>query len=197
MNTTRLILAALPALVLTSSAAEWQPVPGNLMTRWAAKVDPAKPLPEHPRPQLVREAWQNLNGLWQFEIAVKDAPQPARFSQQILVPYPVESALSGIKKRVSQKDRLWYQRCFTVPDAWRAGRVLLHFTVSDWSTEVFVNGKAVGKHEGGYDPFEFDVTDFLTPGAGQSLVVSVWDPTNEGGQAHGKQSLVKHNIEIT
>ena len=138
MKTTRLILAALPALVLTSSAAEWQPVPGNLMTRWAAKVDPAKPLPEHPRPQLVREAWLNLNGLWQFEIAAKDAPQPARFSQQILVPYPVESALSGIKQRVEPKDRLWYQRAFSVPAAGRAGRVLLHFTVSDWSTEVFV-----------------------------------------------------------
>ena len=197
LKTYTLTLTCLLACALTSGAAEWQPVPGNLMTRWAAKVDPAKPLPEHPRPQLVREAWQNLNGLWQFEIAAKDAPQPARFSQQILVPYPVESALSGIKQRVSQKDRLWYQRAFTVPEAWRGGRVLLHFTASDWSTEVFVNGKPVGKHEGGYDPFEFDVTGYLTSGGGQSLVASVWDPTAEGGQPHGKQTLIKHNIFYT
>ncbi|MCX6872381.1 MAG: chitobiase/beta-hexosaminidase C-terminal domain-containing protein [Verrucomicrobia bacterium] len=181
MKTILLTLATLPGLALTSSAAKWQPVPGNLLTRWAAQVDPAKPLPEHPRPQL----------------AAKDAPQPAQFSRQILVPYPVESALSGIKQRVSAKDRLWYQRSFSVPDAWRGGRVLLHFTVSDWSTEVLVNGKPVGKHDGGYDPFEFDVTDALKPGGEQSLVVSVWDPTNEGGQAHGKQSLVKHPIFYT
>ena len=95
MKTILLTLAALPGLALTSDAADWQPVPGNLMTRWAAKVDPAKPLPEHPRPQLVREAWQNLNGLWQFEIAAKDAPQPTRFSQQILVPYRFQSTLAG------------------------------------------------------------------------------------------------------
>ncbi|MCX6995671.1 MAG: chitobiase/beta-hexosaminidase C-terminal domain-containing protein [Kiritimatiellaeota bacterium] len=188
---------ALSALALTAKAADWKPVPGNIMTRWAAQVDPARPLPEHPRPQLVRPAWQNLNGLWQFEIAAKEAAQPAQFSRQILVPYPVESALSGIKQRVSQKDRLWYRRDFSMPAAWRKGRVLLHFTASDWSTEVFVNGKPVGKHEGGYDPFEFDVTDFLTPGGGQSLVVSVWDPTAEGGQPHGKQTLVKHNIFYT
>jgi len=197
IGTARAMWSILLAVGLTASAAEWQPVSGQLMTRWAAKVDPAKPLPEHPRPQLVREAWQNLNGLWQFEIAAKEAPQPAQFSKQILVPYPVESALSGIKQRVSQKDRLWYQRSFTVPDAWRKGRVLLHFTASDWSTEVFVNGKPVGKHDGGYDPFEFDVTDFLTPNGGQSLVVSVWDPTAEGAQPHGKQTLVKHNIFYT
>jgi len=197
MKTNTLILTYLLACALTSGAAEWQPVPGDLMTLWAAKVDPAKPLPEYPRPQLVREAWQNLNGLWHFEIAAKDAPQPVQFSRQILVPYPVESALSGIKQRVSQNDRLWYQRGFTVPDAWRKGRVLLHFTASDWSTEVFVNGKPVGKHDGGYDPFEFDVTGFLTSGGGQSLVVSVWDPTAEGGQPHGKQTLIKHGIFYT
>lgn len=197
MKTTLLTLATLLVLAMTSGAAEWDPVPGNLLTRWAAKVDTAKPLPEHPRPQLVREAWQSLNGLWRFEIADKEAPQPAQFSKQILVPYPVESALSGIKQRVTQKNRLWYQRGFTVSDAWRKGRVLLHFTASDWSTEVFVNGKAVGKHDGGYDPFEFDVTEFLTPNGDQSLVVSVWDPTADGGQAHGKQTLVKHNIFYT
>jgi hypothetical protein len=110
-----LTLASLLASAPASGAADWKPAPGDLMTRWAAKVDPARPHPEYPRPQLVREAWRNLNGLWQFEIAAKDAPQPPQFSRHILVPFPVESALSGIKQRVSQKDRLWYQRGFTVP----------------------------------------------------------------------------------
>ena len=192
-----MMIAGLLAFAVAVRAAEWQPVPGHLMTRWASQVDPARPHPEYPRPQMVRPAWQNLNGLWQFEITGKAAPQPTQFTKQILVPFPVESALSGIKQRVQPKDRLWYRRGFTVPDAWRRGRVLLHFTVSDWSTEVFVNGKSVGRHEGGYDPFGFDVTDALSPGGEQSLVVSVWDPTNEGGQPHGKQTLSKHNIFYT
>ena len=181
-------------LALQAGAADWQPVPGDLMTRWAAEVDPANPHPEHPRPQMVREAWQNLNGLWQFEIAGKDDPQPAQFARQILVPFPVESALSGLKQRVEPKDRMWYRRSFSVPDGWRAGRVLLHFTASDWETEVIVNGTSVGSHRGGYDPFSFDITGALTPSGGQSLVVSVWDPTNHGGQPHGKQTLYQHNI---
>lgn len=110
-------IAGLLVTALTAGAAEWQPVPGNMMTRWAKQVDPAKPHPEHPRPQLVRTAWQNLNGLWQFEITGKEAAQPQQFSQQILVPFPVESALSGLKQRVEPKDRMGYQRTFPVPDA--------------------------------------------------------------------------------
>jgi len=194
---TLITVIVLSALALTASAADWQPAPGHLMTRWAKQVDPAKPYPEHPRPQMVRQAWQNLNGLWQLEITGKESPQPAQFSQRILVPFPVESALSGVKKRVEPKDRLWYRRSFSVPDAWRGGRVLLHFTAADWRAEVLVNGKSIGRHEGGYDPFEFDITDALTPGGEQTLVVSVWDPTNEGGQPHGKQTLYKHNIFYT
>lgn len=190
-------MVSLSAFVLAAHAADWKPVPGNMMTRWAKEVDPAKPLPEHPRPQMVRDAWQNLNGLWSFEITGKAASQPASFSQQILVPFPVESALSGLKKKVTPQDRMWYQRAFEVPEAWRSGRVLLHFTVVDWDTEVFVNGKSVGHHVGGYDPFSFDVTDALKPGAAQDLVVSVWDPTNEGGQPLGKQTLHPGGIFYT
>lgn len=197
MPTNLLKIAGLCLFAGSATAADWQPVPGHMMTRWAKDVDPAKPLPEHPRPQMVRQAWQNLNGLWQFEITGKAAPQPANFSQQILVPFPVESALSGLKKRVEPKDRLWYQRPFAMPEAWRAGRVLVHFTVADWDTEVFVNGKSVGRHIGGYDPFEFDITDALKPGDTQELVVSCWDPTNEGGQPIGKQTLHPGGIFYT
>ncbi|MCX6997437.1 MAG: PA14 domain-containing protein [Kiritimatiellaeota bacterium] len=197
MKANTMSLTGLLALALTARAADWQPVPGHIMTRWAAQVDPARPHPEHPRPQMVRPAWQNLNGLWQFEITGKDAPQPAQFSRKILVPYPVESALSGVKKKVEPKDRLWYRRGFTVPAAWHTGRVLLHFVVADWSTEVFVNGTSVGRHVGGYDPFGFDVTEALQPGGEQTLVVSVWDPTNEGGQPIGKQTLGPGGIFYT
>jgi hypothetical protein len=197
MPTNLLKIAGLCLFAGSATAADWQPVPGHMMTRWAKDVDPAKPLPEHPRPQMVRQAWQNLNGLWQFEITGKAAPQPSNFSQQILVPFPVESALSGLKKRVEPKDRMWYQRPFAMPEAWRAGRVLVHFTVADWDTEVFVNGKSVGRHIGGYDPFEFDITDALKPGDTQELVVSCWDPTNEGGQPIGKQTLHPGGIFYT
>lgn len=182
---------------LAVGAAPWQPVPGNMMTRWAKDVDPARPLPEYPRPQMVRTAWQNLNGLWQFEITPKDAPPPSQFAQQILVPFPVESALSGIKKRVEPKDRLWYRRTFSVPEAWRHGRVLMHFAAVDWETELWVNGHLIGRHQGGYDPFVFDVTEALQPGAEQTLVVDVWDPTNEGGQPVGKQTLNPGGIFYT
>jgi hypothetical protein len=197
MKTQLTTIAGLAALTLAASAADWKPVPGHMMTRWAKDVDPAKPHPEHPRPQMTRAAWQNLNGLWQFEIARKDAPQPERFSQRILVPFPVESALSGVKKRVEPKDRMWYKRTFPVPESWRAGRVLLHFTLADWDTEVLVNGRSVGRHIGGYDAFGFDVTDALKPGTEQEVVVSIFDPTNEGGQPIGKQTLHPGGIFYT
>jgi hypothetical protein len=187
----------LAAGILSANAVEWKPVEGKMMTRWAKDVNPAAPHPEHPRPQMVRAAWQNLNGLWQFELTRKDAQQPAEFSDTILVPYPVESALSGLKKRVEPRDRMWYRRTFAVPDAWRSGRVILHFARVDWDTEVLVNGKPAGRHTGGYDPFEFDVTELLKPGADQEIVVSAWDPTNEGGQPIGKQTLHPGGIFYT
>ena len=178
------LVAARPG---AASAPAWQPVPGNIMTRWAKDVSPKNPHPEYPRPSLVRDQWMNLNGLWDFSIVPTNAPQPTTFDGKILVPFPVESALSGVKKTVGAKNRLWYHRKFTAPRKWRGQRVLLHFGAVDWEAVVSVNGKAVGTHRGGYDPFSFDITDALKSSGEQELVVAVWDPSDEGPQPRGKQ----------
>ena len=169
------------------SAEQWKPVPGHIMTRWAQDVNPAKPHPEYPRPTLERQRWQNLNGLWDYAIVGTNASLPVVFDGQILVPFPVESALSGVKRTVGSSNRLWYRRTFTVPRQWRDQRVLLHFGAVDWDARVFINGKEMGSHQGGYDGFQFDITDALTPGRDQEVVVSVWDPSDEGPQPRGKQ----------
>jgi len=178
----------------------WKPANTRLMTRWAREVSPRNAHPEYPRPQLVRKQWLNLNGLWDYAITAKDAPQPTRWDGQILVPFPVESALSGVMKRVSETNRLWYRRTFTVPRTWnlKSGRrVLLHFGAVDWETTVWVNGREVGAHRGGYDAFSFDITDALKPQGEQEIVVAVWDPTDAGTQPRGKQVRNPHGIWYT
>ena len=180
----------------TCQAAEWHPAKGPLQTRWTKEVSPANALPEYPRPQFVRAQWRNLNGLWDYAVVARDAPRPDQFQGQILVPYPIESALSGVMKRLDEKSRLWYWRTFEVPKAWGKQRVLLHFGAVDWETTVYVNGQELGTHRGGYDPFSFDMTDALKPSDAQEIVVAVWDPT-EGGQPRGKQSRKPGGIMYT
>ena len=184
-----LCVGLLTAAFTFSVQAEWKPVPGNIMTPWAEKVSPAMPLPEYPRPQMVREEWTNLNGLWSYAITEREAAQPGQFNGEILVPFCVESALSGVKKSLSSQQRLWYRRPFSAPELAKDGRLLLHFGAVDWEATVSVNGKLVGVHRGGYTSFSFDITD-ATKATGQNeLVVSVVDPTNKGHQPVGKQSL--------
>jgi hypothetical protein len=156
------------------------------MTRWAKDVTPERVLPEYPRPQMRRKAWQNLNGLWQLAFAKEgeDAPVGKDLPERILVPFPVESALSGVMKRA---ERLWYRRHFTVPKEWAGQRLLLHFGAVDWEATIWLNGKKLGTHKGGYDGFSFDVTDALSAGGEQELIVGVWDPTDAGTQPRGKQ----------
>ena len=185
-------LAAWPA-----SAADWKPAQGPLMTRWAGDVRPEAPLPEYPRPQLVRADWLNLNGVWQLDFAkAGDAPPVGKaLGRQILVPYPVESALSGV---MEHSDRLWYRRTFAVPPGWAGRRVLLHFGAVDWESTVFVNGKEIGTHRGGYDNFTYDVTDALKSGGGEDeLIVRVFDPTDAGTQPRGKQVVKPGGIFYT
>jgi beta-galactosidase/beta-glucuronidase len=176
----------------------WSVVPGKLTTSWTARVDPQHPLPEYPRPQLVRSSWMNLNGLWQYSILPNSTEViPAAFSGNILVPFAVESSLSGVAKTVGKDSVIWYQRTFEIPSSYRKGNVLLHFGAVDWQCDVFINGMKAGTHQGGYDPFSFDITQFLKKASTQQISVRVWDPSDEGPQPRGKQVKQPHSIWYT
>ncbi|OJW18897.1 MAG: hypothetical protein BGO49_17760 [Planctomycetales bacterium 71-10] len=192
------LLAALPASTYADDETTWKPAPGSLMTRWAAQVDPATVHPEYPRPQLVREAWTNLNGLWDYAVRPADDAKPEAFDGQILVPFPIQSALSGVKKDVKPEETLWYRRTFELAKPAEGTRFLLHFGAVDWASTVSVNGQVVGEHKGGFDPFTFDVTDALDfDKPGQEVVVAVQDPTDAGSQPRGKQVLKPNGIWYT
>ncbi|AXY75037.1 beta-galactosidase [Paraflavitalea soli] len=177
----------------------WQVVPGHITTQWSANVDPANPLPEYPRPQLVRKNWQNLNGLWQYAILPKAQEEtiPASFAGNILVPYAVEAALSGVGKTVGKDSVLWYKKVITLPAIKKGQQLILHFGAVDWRCTVYVNGKKAGTHQGGYDPFSFDITALLKKGKEQEIAVSVWDPSDEGPQPRGKQVKKPNGIWYT
>lgn len=182
------IFAALACITATATLAApaWQPAGDRLKTRWAAEVNPSAPWPEYPRPQMQRPGWVNLNGLWDYAIAASNAPAPTAWDGKILVPFPVESSLSGVQKALKPDQRLWYRRAFKAPER-RGGRLLLHFEAVDWEAAVFVNGRPVGAHRGGFDAFTCDITDAVQEGANE-LVVSVLDATG-GFQPKGKQHL--------
>lgn len=163
-----------------------QPVETSLETRWASTLTPDNVHSEYPRPQLARKEWFNLNGLWDYALTGKRAKEPKSFAGQILVPFPIESALSGVALRADER-KLWYKRSFELPDSWRGQRIWLHFGAVDWETRVWVNNQEVGTHKGGYDSFSFDITDALSTSVEQKLVVSVIDPVDAGTQARGKQ----------
>jgi len=191
------LIAAIVVLAIGSIAiAEWKPAEGPLSTRWTNKVTPGNALPEYPRPQMARSDWQNLNGLWDYALVAKDAVRPHQFDGQILVPFAVESALSGVMKKVAPDQAVWYRRTFSVPKAWFGRRVLLNFGGVDWETAVWLNGQKLGEHRGGYDPFSFDATDALRSG-GNEVILRVRDPTDEGYQPRGKQVLKPGGIWYT
>ncbi len=167
--------------------AQWTPEEAPIMTRWASEVTPASVHQEYPRPQMVRKDWLNLNGLWEYAISPRNEDNPADWDGRILVPFPIESALSGVMSRVGAEERLWYRRTFELPGAWVNRRVLLHFGAIDWEATVWVNGRRVGEHRGGYDSFTFDITGALIPDDEQEILIAVWDPTDAGFQPRGKQ----------
>jgi hypothetical protein len=180
---------ALSLIASISNAADWQPAKGQLMTRWAKDVSPDKVHPEYPRPQMVRKNWTNLNGLWDYKIADGTGKMPPEVSDgKILVPFPIESALSGVMKRLGPKQAMVYYRTFDIPDLLGDQRVLLHFGAVDWACAVKVNSTRVGEHRGGYDPFSFDITDALLKDTKrQELAVLVTDPSDANWQPRGKQ----------
>ena len=167
------------------------------MTPWAADVSPTQALPEYPRPQFVREVWQNLNGLWEYAIRPVDEEQPDAFDGPILVPFAAESALSGVMQPVGPDKNLWYRRTFTAPPLGEDERLRLHFGAIDWRSKVWVNQQPVGEHQGGYDAFWLDITDAIRDEGPQEIVVRVWDPANEGFQPRGKQVIEPKGIWYT
>ncbi|MDB5241986.1 MAG: glycoside hydrolase family protein [Spirosoma sp.] len=167
-----------------------------ILSRWEKQVTAENAWREYPRPQLTRSNWQNLNGMWEYAITSKQAPQPTAFAGQILVPFSVESTLSKVTKSFSPEQRLWYRRNVSVPREWAGQRVLLHFGAVDYECSLWINGGLVGSHTGGSDAFSFDVTDFLKDGQNQ-LVLGVTDPTSADEQPRGKQALRPSGIFYT
>jgi len=175
----------------------YTPVGGRIMTQWAEIVSPINVWQEYPRPQLVRDNWQNLNGLWEYALLSKSAGKPTKFQGKILVPFCIESALSGVGKSMLPDNRLWYRCEFTIPSGWSSERILLHFEAVDWSTSVWINEALVGSHKGGYDRFSFDITDYLNAKGKQEIIVAVDDPSNYGSQPRGKQQIPNEGIWYT
>ena len=192
-----LLAAAFSFVAVLSIAQNWKPAGDKIKTAWAEKIDPNNPLPEYPRPQLVRDQWQNLNGSWDYAILPKGSNEPTAFDGKILVPYAIESSLSGVQKMVGDKNELWYHRTFNVPAAWKNKAVVLHFGAVDWKADIWINDIKVGGHQGGYAPFSLDITPFLAKDKQQKLVVKVWDPTDQGFQPRGKQVNLPKGIWYT
>ncbi len=168
---------------------QWKIIDDNLITKWAKKVDVNCPLAEYPRPQLRREEWLNLNGLWNYKVVKRNKDQKIKAEGKILVPFAIESALSGVKRKLLPNELLIYSRTFVLPDKWKNKKVVLNFEAVDWEAKVHVNGAFVGSHKGGYTPFSFNITDFITFDGDNKLEIIVWDPTDKEHQERGKQSL--------
>jgi hypothetical protein len=185
-------VALMPAMSTSANADPvWRPGTPPLSTPWTDQVGPDNAHPEYPRPQLTRDRWQNLNGVWEFAGTddLSTPPVGQALGERVLVPYPIESALSGIQR---SEDRMWYRRTFEVPDDWRGSgqRLELNFGAVDYDTTVYVNGHEVTTHRGGYDKFGVDITDALTASGPQELIVGVEDLTDATWQPIGKQRRV-------
>lgn len=191
----QIIITSTLYLPLISKPFDWHAKTPPLSTRWTAQVAPHNALPDYPRPQLVRPEWLNLNGVWEFASgsAYVLPPIGQTLPESILVPFPAESALSGIMRPESS---MWYRRQFSVPSAWVGRRVLLHFGAVDWACGIYLNGQYQGAHQGGYDAFNLDITDALQPGDNE-LIVYVTDPTDTQNPPLGKQRLLPRVIWYT
>ncbi|MCM1176615.1 MAG: hypothetical protein NC308_03735 [Clostridium sp.] len=195
----RKIFASISVLALSVAAFAqdgWSPAGDNIRTPWADEVNPAAPLPEYPRPQMVRADWQNLNGLWNYAITPVSA-SAFEAEGEILVPFAIESSLSGVGKSVGRDNALWYEREFTVPSKWKGKDIILHFGAVDWLSELWINGQKVGEHKGGFTPFEYNITPYLKKSGKQTLTMKVFDATDNSYQPRGKQICVPEGIWYT
>lgn len=192
----QILLFSLLVLLPFALLAQYTPKVSPIKTPWTDKVDRSNPLPEYPRPQLVRADWMNLNGNWEFKSGASGDAVPVNqnLGGSILVPFPPQSTLSGVVKHF---ERMWYRRTFIVPTQWTGKRVLLHFGAIDWESEIFINGTSMGIHKGGYDEFSYDITDQLVGNGPQELIVRVYDPTRDFGQPRGKQTTSPGGIMYT
>ena len=194
MKRTLLSILALGAGLIAN--AQWAPAGSEIKTPWASEVSPQNAHQEYPRPQMVRQDWSNLNGLWSY--AITDVNSESFTAEgEILVPFAVESSLSGVGRRITKENTLWYERDFTVPSSWKGQNIILHFGAVDWKAEVFVNGQRIGEHKGGYDSFSFDITPYLKKSGKQNLVVKVFDATDNSMQPRGKQCIINSSIWYT
>jgi hypothetical protein len=195
-----LLAVAFSAIAMTfctgDKSVQWQPADNPLFTVWSKDIDPSAAWSEYPRPGLVRYEWMSLNGLWDYAICVKNEPRPAP-EGKILVPYPVESALSGVRRRISDSLALWYSRDFILPKSWRGKQVILNFEASDWETTVWIDDNFAISHRGGYDPFSCNISPYLSDSRKHTIVARVTDPTDSGRQPRGKQVSVPGGIWYT
>jgi beta-galactosidase/beta-glucuronidase len=194
MKKTLLLCVFLMAAIVVN--AQWKAAGDRIKTVWAERMDPQHVLPEYPRPMMERSEWENLNGLWEYAVRPAGKRQPESFDGRILVPFAIESSLSGVQKALGSEDELWYKRTFILPSSWKNKHIILHFGAVDWKAEVYINDIRIGSHTGGYTPFRFDITPFLKSGE-QTLVVKVWDPTDRSFQPRGKQVSQPANIVYT
>ncbi len=165
-----------------------------MKTIWGENLDTNNILQEYPRPQLRRDSYINLNGLWEY--CVTNGEIPEEYNEKILVPFSPECELSGDVTHPTPTQALWYKKNISLPKNFNKGRVLLHFGAVDWKTQVFINKEIAGSHKGGYTAFSFDITDFLTK-EDNELIVKVLDPSDTGTQPRGKQKTKRGGIWYT
>ena len=198
MNIKKIIAMCVATSLATLAFAQWKPAGTQIKTKWGENIDVNNVLPEYPRPQMVRKQWKNLNGLWDYAITSVNANYE-KADGKILVPFAVESSLSGVGKVLTKDQNLWYERTFDIPQDWAGKNVKLNFGAVDWQCEVWVNDMKIGTHTGGYTPFSFDITNALKDGS-NTLKVKVWDPTDTRGVAinpRGKQTMKPYGCFYT
>ncbi len=190
------IIAGVMTFCTSEKGPEWVPADNPLFTTWGEALDPEAPWPEYPRPAMERSEWMSLNGMWDYAISEKASDRPAP-QGKILVPFPVESALSGVKARMTDSLALWYSREFVIPKSWKEKQIVINFEASDWETTIWVDDNLAAMHRGGYDPFWCNITPYLSDSKKHALVVKVTDPTDRGKQPRGKQVLKPGGIWYT